>query len=98
MDGGIMKYSFGAIEGLAADINNRVGAVESRIADMDTKINQLTDMWEGSANVGFVQTKTAWKNAATDLNRVLKQIQIAVTQTNSDAQQTESLNARRWNA
>jgi WXG100 family type VII secretion target len=91
-----MKYSFGAIEGLAQDINNRVAAVESRIADLNSKINNVTQIWEGSANSGFQATKKAWTDAATDMNATLKKIQIAVSQTNMDAQQTERMNTQRW--
>ena len=96
MDGGQMKYSFGAIDGLAADISTRVKTVEGLLGDLGGQINQLQQTWDGAANAGFLQTKDTWFSAAGDLNRVLQQIQIAVSQTNTDAQATESKNAGRW--
>lgn len=93
---GTMRYTFGSIDALAGDINARVNAVETRIADMAQQINRLTEIWQGAADEGFQATKQAWVTAGEDLNRVLKNIQIAVTQTNQDAQSTENLNASRW--
>jgi 6 kDa early secretory antigenic target len=95
MDGS-MRYDFGAIEGLAGDVNSRVAAVESRLGDLKQKIANLTAMYEGSAAGGFQATRNAWDNAATDLNAVLKRIQIADTHTNDSAQQTERANTNRW--
>jgi len=96
MDGGQMKYQFGAIEGLASGIGTQVAAIEGILGDLGNQINQLQNTWEGSANEGFVQVKNTWFQASDDLNRVLKQIQIAVQQTVQDAQQTEQKNASRW--
>jgi early secretory antigenic target protein ESAT-6 len=96
MDGGQMKYTFGAIEGLASSIGTQVAAIEGILGDLGGQINQLQNTWEGSANAGFVQTKNNWFSASEDINRVLKQIQIAVQQTVQDAQHTESKNASRW--
>lgn len=93
---GQMKYSFGAIDGLAADIGTRVKTIEGLLGDLGNQINQLQQTWDGAANAGFVQTKNTWFTASDDLNRVLQQIQIAVSQTNTDAQSTESKNAGRW--
>jgi early secretory antigenic target protein ESAT-6 len=93
---GTMRYDFGAIEGLQGDIGARVTAIETRIADLKAQIDNVTQIWEGSANEGFRATKAAWEQAATDMNQVLKQIQIAVMQTNTDAQATERQNASRW--
>jgi early secretory antigenic target protein ESAT-6 len=93
---GTMRYTFGAIDALAGDIGARVAAVETRLGDLQSKINNLTAIWEGAANEGFRQTKQQWETAAADLNQVLKKIQIAVNQTNADAQQTENINKGRW--
>ena len=93
---GQMKYSFGAIDGLASDIGTRVKTIEGLLSDLGGQINKLQSTWEGSANTGFVQTKNNWFSASEDLNRCLQQIQIAVSQTNTDAQHTESKNASRW--
>src|SRR6266496_2270155 len=96
MDGSQMKYQFGAIEGLASGIGGKVSSIEGILGDLGGQINQLQSTWQGSANEGFVQTKTQWFQASDDLTRVLKQIQIAVQQTVQDAQHTEQTNAARW--
>jgi ESAT-6 family protein len=95
MDGQI-KYGFSAIDGLAGSIGTQVSTIEGILGDLGNQINQLQNTWVGSANEGFVATKNKWFSAADDLNKVLKQIQIAVQQTNSDAQSTEQKNAGRW--
>jgi early secretory antigenic target protein ESAT-6 len=97
MDGDQVKYSFAAIDGLAGDISTRVKNIEGVLSDLGAQINKLQSIWVGSANEGFVKTKTDWFNASEDLTRVLNNIQIAVTQTNQDAQHTESQNTARWN-
>lgn len=93
---GTMKYGFGAIDALQGDIGQRVTAVETRLGDLKSQIESVTAIWEGAANEGFRATKAAWEQAANDLNQVLKQIQIAVQQTNADAQATEMKNKGRW--
>lgn len=93
---GTMKYTFGAIDALAGDIGARVSAIETRLGDLKSKIDNVTAIWEGSANEGFRNTKQQWENAATDMNQVLQKIKIAVDQTNADAQQTENINRGRW--
>lgn len=93
---GTMRYTFGAIDALAGDISTRVSAVETRLGDLQSKINSLVEIWEGGSSEGFRATKQQWEAAAADLNQVLKKIQIAVNQTNTDAQHTEKLNEGRW--
>jgi ESAT-6 family protein len=93
---GPMRYTFGAIDALAGDIATRVNAVETRLGDLQSKINNLTAIWEGAANEGFRQTKQQWETAAADLNQVLAKIRIAVEQTNADARATEDVNKGRW--
>lgn len=94
---GTMKYEFGQIEALAGDINSRVSAIEGILSDLGSKIDNLTSIWQGAADEGFQATKAKWFQASTDLNQVLKQIEIAVNQTNQDAMHTEKQNAARWN-
>jgi ESAT-6 family protein len=93
---GQMKYGFGAIDGLASDISTKVSNIEGLLGDLGGQIDKLQSTWDGAANTGFVQTKNKWFSASEDLNRVLKNIQIAVSQTNTDAQHTEKKNADRW--
>jgi len=98
MDGNTMKYEFHAIEGMAGDIGKQVNRIEGILGDLSNQINNLTSLWDGSANEGFQQVKGKWFTSAEDLNQVLKQIQIAVSTTNTDAQNTEKKNASRWNS
>jgi len=93
---GTVQYGFGAIDGLASDIGTRVSSIEGLLSDLGGQIDKLQSTWNGAANTGFVQTKNNWFTASDDLNRVLKNIQIAVSQTNSDARSTENKNAARW--
>jgi WXG100 family type VII secretion target len=93
---GTVQYGFGAIDGLASDIGTRVQSVEGLLSDLGGQIDKLQSTWDGAANTGFLQTKSKWFSASEDLTRVLKNIQIAVSQTNTDAQHTEKKNASRW--
>jgi ESAT-6 family protein len=93
---GTMRYDFGAIDGLAGDISSRISATENILSDLSNQVNNVTQIWEGSANEGFRVTKGKFEQAYGDLVQVLNQIKIAVTQTNEDAQATESKNASRW--
>jgi early secretory antigenic target protein ESAT-6 len=93
---GLMRYDFGALDSLADGIDGRVRAIETRLSDLQSKINNVTEIWEGAANEGFRATKAKWEAAAADLNAVLAKIAIAVKQTNADAQQTERTNQGRW--
>jgi early secretory antigenic target protein ESAT-6 len=96
MNGDVMRYDFGALDGLADSVDGRVKAIETRLSDLQNKINNVTTIWEGAANEGFRDTKARWEAAAADLNAVLAKIAIAVKQTNADAQQTENVNRGRW--
>jgi WXG100 family type VII secretion target len=93
---GLMRYDFGALDALADTVDGRVRAIETRLSDLQSKINNVTQIWEGAANEGFRATKTSWESAATDLNAARAKIAIAVKQTNADAQQTERTNQGRW--
>ena len=96
-DPSVMRYHFGALDALADSIDGRVKAIEARLHDLQSKIDNVTQIWEGAAaDDGFRATKRQWEIAADDLNKVLAKIAIAVKQTNADAQQTENKNRGRW--
>jgi WXG100 family type VII secretion target len=94
MDG--MKYNFGGIDVLVGDIKANVNAVETRLGDLQSKVERLSEVWIGAADEGFQKTKGQWLAAAHDLNSTLKRIELAVADTNLSAQEVEKLNAARW--
>lgn len=97
MDGdGFMRYNWAAMDELAGSIDTRVSTIQTLVEDLRTKVDNLANMYEGSASDGFRQTKSQWETAAADLNAVLARISTAVKTTAADAHATETRNAGRW--
>ena len=97
MDGDqMMRYNFASLDTLAGDIDTRVNAINTTVEDLRKKIDNLTQLYQGSASDGFNATRAKWNGAANDLNAVLARISVAVKKTREDAHATEAKNTSRW--
>lgn len=93
---GFMSYDFASIDELGQGIDGRVAAINERLGDLRTKVQNLTQMYTGQASEAFQQVRNEWNNAADSLNGTLARIATAVHTTNADARSTETRNTNRW--
>jgi 6 kDa early secretory antigenic target len=91
-----IKVDFGALNGLAGDIDGRVAAVEGQLETLRGQIARLDSTYEGSASDGYQQAKNTWNTAADDLTRTLAAIATAVHTARDNYEQGERSNAGRW--
>lgn len=91
-----IKVTFGELQNLASQIQSKSQAVEQELEDLKSQIAQLDTLWQGSAQAGYQQTKTAWYQAAEDLNATLAKIGVAVNAAEQAYSETESRNTAAW--
>lgn len=87
---------FGAISGAAGDIDSQAKQIDQQLDDLHRQIQQLEEIWQGSAGEGFQNTKRQWMNSAKDLQQTLASIGSAVNLAHENYMQTEAKNAGRW--
>lgn len=91
-----IKVTFGAMETLASDVGTQVSNIEGIIENLRGQIANIEQVWEGSAGVGFQNTKNQWNTAADHLKQVLAKIHSAIITSTEGYQHTEQKNAARW--
>ena len=96
MGDGNIKVTFGSLEALSGDIGRRVSSIEGHLGDLEGKIRNLEELWQGSASEGFQNTKNQWNNSAAHLRQVLSKIQTAVMQSTDGYRDAEDRNTKRW--
>lgn len=91
-----IKVTFGSLEALSGDIGRRVTSIETHLSDLSRQIQNLEELWQGSASAGFQSTKQQWNNSADHLRQVLAKIQTAVIQSTDGYRDAEDRNTKRW--
>lgn len=94
--GDMIKVSFAELEALGGQIQSTATQIESELDSLKSQIANLDQVWQGSANEGYVATKTKWFQAADDLRQVLASIGAAINAAEQAYSQTESKNASAW--
>ena len=92
----MIKVSFAELEALGGQITSTSTQIESELDSLKSQIANLDAIWQGSANDGYVATKTKWFQAADDLRQVLASIGTAVSAAEQAYSTTESKNAGAW--
>jgi WXG100 family type VII secretion target len=91
-----VAVDFAAVSNLGGTIDTQVSQIESELDDLKSQINNLQELWQGSAGSGFQQAKNNWMQSSADLNQVLSRIATAVHAAHDAYSQTESKNSAAW--
>jgi WXG100 family type VII secretion target len=91
-----LKYSFGEIEALTAEIGSDVGKLQAAHDELKSYVQNLAASWESQAQEAYLGTQQKWDQANADLIATLHAIAQTVAQGNQDMQSTEARNASQW--
>lgn len=91
-----IKYSFGAIEAAAGDIQATSGRISSLLENLKALINPMVSAWEGESATAYKAAQDAWDSAAADLNEVLVMVSRTVSQGNDRMAEINRAAAASW--
>ncbi len=91
-----IKVDFGSVEAGAQQITATATQIDQLLDDLHSQIQNLEQIWEGSAGSGFQSTKHTWEQSAHDLQQVLASIGAAVNSAHEAYLQTEAQNSAAW--
>jgi WXG100 family type VII secretion target len=72
--------------------------IESALTDLATRVDQLTELWEGAAAEGFLATVRSWRQSAADLQERLAQLHNMIGQAHDNQATAVASNVRVWSA
>ncbi|GGC64947.1 WXG100 family type VII secretion target [Hoyosella rhizosphaerae] len=91
-----IKYNFGQIEALRADLASSTAAMNSNLADLKSFLAPLVSDWTGGAAEAYQVQQRRWDEAAQGLNQVLESIGRAVGTGNEQMADAERAAMNQW--
>jgi WXG100 family type VII secretion target len=91
-----LKVNFGALEAAAQDIQGSARQIQGRLDQLDRELQPLKADWTGAASEAYQVAKAEWTRAITDMQALLQQLGVAVSQSNAEYQSAERANQGRW--
>jgi early secretory antigenic target protein ESAT-6 len=89
MNDGVLVVNFAALHQASADIQKALGKVESELGQLERDAAPLVASWSGEASSAYLARQTKWRNAATDLSNILRDIKAALDESAGDYMSTE---------
>lgn len=91
-DGSDLVYNYGAIDGMVAQLQSFVNALDTRLSnDVDREFkNLLAHGWSGSAADSFQGASAQWHAKVAEMNAALTQLHGAVGSSGTDMSSTDS--------
>lgn len=96
MSDGLLRVNFTALAEAGIDIKKAVDELDTKLSQLDADARPLVETWEGKAQTAYFQRQQTWTTAATDLKRILSDIQVAVNKSKDDYAATESNAEKRF--
>jgi len=96
VNAGELKVNFGALEAAAQDIQGSARQIQARLDQLDRELQPLRADWTGAAAESYQVAKAEWTRAITDMQALLQQLGVAVSQSNAEYQSAEKVNQGRW--
>jgi WXG100 family type VII secretion target len=94
----VIVVDYAEVAASQARIRGIYGQIESALADLATRVDQLTELWEGAAAEGFQATVRSWRQSAADLQERLAQLHNMVGQAHDNQASVVASNVRVWSA
>ncbi|WP_433366013.1 WXG100 family type VII secretion target [Streptosporangium sp. CA-115845] len=89
----VTKVNFGGMEvgegAFQSAFNNLVG----ELGDLETKLNQKTAIWQGSAQEAYTITRATWQTEAKGLSDIVALLAKNISITRMNMQDVERINA-----
>ena len=92
MNDNTMVVNFLAMEQASQSIQTALGVLSARLEEVDRMGKRLSAGWTGEAQAAYQVRQAGWQRAADDLALMLKDIQVALTDSMHRYQETERRN------
>jgi WXG100 family type VII secretion target len=89
MNNGVLAVNFAALSQASADIQKALTKVEAELGQLERDAAPLLSTWDGEAQAAYLTRQTKWRNAATDLSNMLRDIKAALDESTGDYISTE---------
>jgi WXG100 family type VII secretion target len=87
-----MVVNFGAMERASQSIQTALSTLQARLDEVDKMGKRLSTGWTGDAQQAYQVRQAGWQQAADDLSLMLKDIQLALTNSMHRYLETERKN------
>jgi WXG100 family type VII secretion target len=91
-NGDVLVVNFAALQKASGDIQNALNTLESQLGQLERDAAPLVAGWDGDARQAYDVRQARWRQAATDLTDILRDIKRALDDSALDYQQTERRN------
>jgi early secretory antigenic target protein ESAT-6 len=88
----ILRVEFGALQHASNEIDTALRALQQQLEQIERDAAPLVSTWEGEARQAYHQRQTRWREAASDLSLMLRDIKRALDESAADYVRTESSN------
>jgi len=92
MNDGTLVVDFAALQHASGEIAGALNRLESQLADLERDASPLVATWTGEAMEAYNERQAKWRQAATDLSAILRNIKNAVDESAADYSNTEKRN------
>jgi early secretory antigenic target protein ESAT-6 len=94
----LIKVSFGSMNTAVGDIGSTHGRLQALFDDLQRKVEELGQTWDGAAHQAYVAAQEQWNGMDRRLNDGLEGIGSGVRQANTTFQAAEQANRSIWSA
>lgn len=91
-NGDVLVVNFAALQKASGDIQNALNTLEGQLAQLERDAAPLVAGWDGEAREAYDVRQARWRQAATDLTAILRDIKRALDDSALDYEQTERRN------
>ncbi len=71
------------VQALSESIRNGANGIQQKLDDLDAKVSQLKQNWDGSAQQAYAQAQSKWNADLNDVRNILVQIASATAEISS---------------
>jgi WXG100 family type VII secretion target len=79
-----LRVNHAQLDAAVQDIAATVKAIDGRLDQLEAELAPLKSDWVGSAQQAYAVAKSKWDGAIADLNQVLAEAGVAVSQANTE--------------
>ncbi|MBD8506420.1 WXG100 family type VII secretion target [Hoyosella sp. G463] len=91
-----IKYNFGQIEALRADLAASAANLDSTLNDLKGYVSSLAASWDSNASANYQAQQRRWDDAALNLKLILDAVGRAVGEGNDQMRDAERAAAQQW--
>jgi len=86
---GVLKVNFATMSDGVAALNRQWNQLQTQFADLDSNVQQLTQVWDGQAQAAYLAHQTKFRRGADQVHASLKQLHGGLDSWHQDFQSAE---------